>query len=185
MILFVVFSILYACRCGNAYVSSSRPTIKSTTATYRNVQPPPSRGDVFLQMSGKGFGAKATFKYAGDLRPGKASKALPVPKDIARPDYAVDGIPKLGRQKGDRLSVNIIILMVTCHFGCLVLGMPWDVTPQTKEDIERMRVAGRIAREVLDTAIRFSVYHIVLTIKFSELYLMPLTYKLWSIHDIM
>ena len=34
-------------------------------------------------------------------------------------------------------------------------GMPWDIVPQTKEDIERMRVAGRIAREVLDTAIRY------------------------------
>ena len=115
MMLLVVISLLYACRCGDAYVSSSRLTVVSTTATYRNVQPPASRGDVFLQMSGKGFGAKATFKYAGDLRPGKASKALPVPKDIARPDYAVDGIPKLGRQKGERLLVNIIIPIVICH----------------------------------------------------------------------
>jgi len=31
--------------------------------------------------------------------------------------------------------------------------MPWDVQVQTVEDIERMRVAGRIAREVLDIAV--------------------------------
>ena len=70
-------------------------------------------------------------------------------------------------------------------FGYLVLGMPWDVTPQTKEDIERMRVAGRIAREVLDTAIRFPTYRIIITMKFSELYFMLLKHKLRSIHDIM
>ena len=45
----------------------------------------------------KGFGAKASFNYAGPLRPGKMTKALPVPKEIVRPDYAGDGIPKTKR----------------------------------------------------------------------------------------
>jgi len=47
-----------------------------------------------------------------------------------RPDYAIDGKPKNK-----------------------IKGLPWDVEVQTKEDIERMRIAGRIAREVLDIAV--------------------------------
>ena len=102
--LFLIVSLLYACKFGDAYISSSRPAVVTTTATCRVVQLPHFRGGVFLEMSGKGFGAKASFTYAGDLRPGKASKAFPVPEDIARPDYAMDGIPKLGRQKGDQVN---------------------------------------------------------------------------------
>lgn len=48
-----------------------------------------------------------------------------------KPDYAVDGKPKTSKK-----------------------GMPWEIIPQTPEDIVRMRVAGRIAREVLDAAVR-------------------------------
>lgn len=54
-----------------------------------------------------------------------------VPPSIALPDYAKDGMPK--GKKG---------------------GMPWNVEAQTPEDIAKMRISGRIAREVLDTAIR-------------------------------
>lgn len=32
--------------------------------------------------------------------------------------------------------------------------MPWEIVPQTPEDIVRMRLAGRLAREVLDLAVQ-------------------------------
>jgi len=65
--------------------------------------------------------------------PGKAklSPTNTVPSTIMKPDYAVDGKPKASKK-----------------------GMPWEIIPQTPEDIARMRVAGRIAREVLDAAVR-------------------------------
>ena len=53
-----------------------------------------------------------------------------MPPTILKPDYALDGKPKNKKK-----------------------GMPWEIIPQTPEDIVRMRVAGRIAREVLDAAI--------------------------------
>jgi len=52
-----------------------------------------------------------------------------VPSTILRPDYADDGRPKA---KGSLL--------------------PWQVEVKTAEDIEGMRIAGRVAREVLDAA---------------------------------
>ena len=83
-------------------------------------------------MHGQGFGAGkvGTFKYTGSLRPGVVGPPLVIPASIKRPDYAKDGIPKAAKP-----------------------GLPWEIVPQTHEDIARMRVAGRIAREVLDIAV--------------------------------
>jgi methionyl aminopeptidase len=78
-----------------------------------------------------GFGAKPKSLYTGKLKPGKLSPTSKVPKGIARPDYAIDGKPKNAKE-----------------------GFAWTITPQTPEDIVRMEVSGRIAREVLDAAIR-------------------------------
>ena len=85
-------------------------------------------------MMSKGFGAmkKAAFQFSGKLTPGVLGPALDVPAAIMRPDYALDGIPKAKSR-----------------------GMPWEVFPQTPEDIAKMRISGRIAREVLDEAVRF------------------------------
>jgi len=85
-------------------------------------------------LMGKGFGAvkKPAFTYTGKLSPGTLGPALEVPAHIGRPDYAADGVPK-GPPR----------------------GLAWDIVPQTPDDIARMRVAGRIAREVLDEAVRF------------------------------
>lgn len=38
--------------------------------------------------------------------------------------------------------------------GQKIWGNPWDIKPQTPEDIMRMRIAGRMAREVLDAAVQ-------------------------------
>ena len=93
-----------------------------------------SRQGHFLLYGGGGFGApkKPAFKYTGPLKPGVVGPKLDVPITIQRPDYAKDGVPKLGANKGNL----------------------WDVKPCAEEDIPRMRKAGKIAREVLDSAIR-------------------------------
>jgi len=70
-----------------------------------------------------------TFPYTGSVRPGKQSPMRKIPSTILRPDYADDGRPKA---KGSLL--------------------PWQVEVKTAEDIEGMRIAGRVAREVLDAA---------------------------------
>mmetsp|Transcript_21681 Transcript_21681/g.27250 ORF Transcript_21681/g.27250 Transcript_21681/m.27250 type:complete len:367 (+) Transcript_21681:83-1183(+) len=87
-----------------------------------------------LNMVGKGFGApkkerKPKFKYTGTTVPGILSPTRKVPENILRPDYAADGVPKAKSPV-----------------------FPWDIEVKTEEDIEGMRVSGRIAREVLDIA---------------------------------
>lgn len=82
-------------------------------------------------LMGKGFGGKSTIQYSGALRPGKLSPKRDVPAHILRPDYALDGTPKKKKT-----------------------GLPWMIPPTPAEDIAKMRVAGRYAREVLDAAVR-------------------------------
>ena len=55
-----------------------------------------------IWMGGGGFGKpKApTFAYTGAITPGKVGPKLDVPSSIRRPDYAKDGVPKLGAEKG-------------------------------------------------------------------------------------
>ncbi len=74
------------------------------------------------------------FKYAGSIRPGLQSPKRSVPsfssgKKIIFPDYAVDGKPKA------RPTL-----------------FPWIIEVKKPEEIEKMRRAGRAAREVLDLA---------------------------------
>jgi len=71
-----------------------------------------------------------TFAYAGTIQPGNQSpqKVVDIPS-IMLPDYALDGVPK---KKGKNL--------------------PWIIEVKTPEEIEKMRAAGRVAREVLDCA---------------------------------
>jgi len=91
---------------------------------------PAARGGRPFCMGG-GFGAAArdTFKYSGKVRPGKQSPKRSVPKSISKPDYWKDGQPKA---RGPML--------------------PWQIQKKSEADIEGMRAAGRIAREVLDLA---------------------------------
>ena len=69
------------------------------------------------------------FRYAGAIRPGLQSpkRAVPDAGRIAFPDYAADGLPK--------------------HRPAL---FPWMIEVKTPAEIEKMRAAGRCAREVLD-----------------------------------
>lgn len=77
---------------------------------------------------GFGFGAPR-FKYTGDLRPGTLSPPRKVPTTLGKPDYWKDGRPK---GKAPRFA--------------------WDIRTLGDQDIEKMRVSGRLAREVLDIA---------------------------------
>lgn len=74
-----------------------------------------------------GFGMM--FPYAGSIRPGKQTPQRVVTQPgILLPDYAKDGNPK-------------------------AKSLPWGMVEVKKpEEIEKMRAAGRAAREVLDLA---------------------------------
>ena len=89
----------------------------------------------------KGFGGalkdlKAkSFEYTGTVLPGKQSPRRSVPRNsgIVFPDYAKDGVPK---------AVNPLF--------------PWLIEVKTEDEIAKMRIAGRAAREVLDIAGRMA-----------------------------
>jgi len=80
-------------------------------------------------MGGFGGTKRDSFPYTGKVRPGVQSPKRQIPSSIVKPDYADDGRPKA---RGPVL--------------------PWQVEVKSAKDIEGMRVAGRIAREVLDAA---------------------------------
>lgn len=79
----------------------------------------------------RGFGLKdiPRFKFTGKLRPGIVSLQRAVPDSIDKPDYWKDGRPKA---KLPRFA--------------------WEIEPLSADEIEKMRVSGRIAREILDIA---------------------------------
>jgi len=87
----------------------------------------------WTSMAAKGFGMRPRFKYTGKLQPGELSPTRTVPKEILRPSYAGDGIP---REPSPRA--------------------PWDIEVKSEADIEAMKVSGRLAREVLDIAGRMA-----------------------------
>ncbi|KAK4529335.1 hypothetical protein CCYA_CCYA01G0192 [Cyanidiococcus yangmingshanensis] len=83
--------------------------------------------------SGLGFAKPSNEGQARPLlRPGTVSPRRTVPAHIQRPSYVETGHPP----RSSRLFPR----------------MPWDIEVKTPEQIERMRKAGRIAREVLDIA---------------------------------
>uniref|UniRef100_A0A7S0NTS3 Methionine aminopeptidase n=1 Tax=Calcidiscus leptoporus TaxID=127549 RepID=A0A7S0NTS3_9EUKA len=116
--------------CRSALLLPAIASALSPRAGWRVPAPAASR----LCMMGGGFGTstKDTFKYTGKMRPGKRSAARKVPKKIPKPDYALDGVPKA---RGGGL-------------------LPWQIEKKSEADIAGMRVAGRVAREVLDAAVR-------------------------------
>eukprot|EP01107_Rhizomastix_libera_P016296 TRINITY_DN668_c0_g1_i2.p1 TRINITY_DN668_c0_g1~~TRINITY_DN668_c0_g1_i2.p1 ORF type:complete len:314 (-),score=90.84 TRINITY_DN668_c0_g1_i2:70-1011(-) len=71
------------------------------------------------------------FSFTGPLRPGVVSPMRSVPIGINRPDYADSGIPK-SEEEGRSSAIEV----------------------KSPEDIQKMRDAGRVAREVLDVASR-------------------------------
>ena len=89
---------------------------------------------------GGGFGGFATatvdpfakFPFAGEIRPGKQlPQRVVVDESIIKPDYADDGEPKRGK-----------------HAPLL----PWVIEVKTADEIEKMKAAGKLARDILDLA---------------------------------
>lgn len=82
-------------------------------------------------QAARGFATakKSSFPFTGKLRPGVVSPKRTVPSHILCPSYAVDGKPKKVRSR----------------------HLPEPTPPA---DIDLMRTAGRLAREVLDIAVR-------------------------------
>lgn len=108
----------------NKYVRFSTGQVLDQTAS--------SRRSHVINMQGKGFQIKMpSFAFTGKLRPGTLSPKKTVPEGIIRPDYVLTGKP-----------VRI------------ESGMPWEIKAKTADEIEKMKIAGRYAREVLDEAIR-------------------------------
>ena len=74
---------------------------------------------------------KSSFPYTGNILPGIISEQrIVADKKIVSPSYALDGIPK---EKSSAL-------------------LPWIIEVKTADEIEKMRAAGKLAREVLDLA---------------------------------
>jgi len=72
-----------------------------------------------------------SFRYSGTIKPGVQTPQKVVAEGdvITLPDYAGDGIPK-----------NVPRLL------------PWVIEVKKPDEIEKMRAAGKVAREVLDAA---------------------------------
>ena len=121
-----------------------------TTTLFMNKKKSSSSKKTVKKPSSQGFGAAVSasdaavkilgrndpfynFKFAGEVTPGIQSPQRVVSPDsgIVIPDYAADGIPKKG--KGGPL-------------------LPWIIEVKTPEEIEKMRAAGKLARDVLDMA---------------------------------
>mmetsp|Transcript_19230 Transcript_19230/g.46435 ORF Transcript_19230/g.46435 Transcript_19230/m.46435 type:complete len:441 (-) Transcript_19230:140-1462(-) len=74
----------------------------------------------------------ARFPFAGSIRPGQQSPQRVVASpDVVLPDYALDGRPKKGASSP---------------------LLPWVIEVKTPVEIEKMRAAGKLAREILDLA---------------------------------
>ncbi|CAM9528220.1 unnamed protein product [Ascophyllum nodosum] len=98
---------------------------KGFGATKKPTKKAGSQKEVVVKRSSSNTG----FDFTGPLRPGVQSARRSVPPEIMRPDYAVDGIPKAKPPM-----------------------LPWVIEVKKDSDIEGMKAAGRIAREVLDLA---------------------------------
>jgi methionyl aminopeptidase len=93
-------------------------------------------------QASKGFGGAAPlssgshplmdrFPYAGVIRPGQQTKQKVVTVDaIVKPDYAETGLPS-------RMDKPMF---------------PWMIEVKTVDEIEKMRAAGSLARDILDLA---------------------------------
>jgi methionyl aminopeptidase len=75
---------------------------------------------------------KSTFPYTGTVRPGKQSpQRVVLDESIVKPDYAQTGTPKAKSKAA---------------------AWPWMIEVKTPAEIEKMKAAGALARQVLDLA---------------------------------
>lgn len=95
----------------------------------KNSKTKASKSKIARPARGFGLHQIPRFHFTGKLRPGKVSARKEVSSSIPRPDYWKDGVPKARHPR-----------------------FPWDITALTDEEVEKMRVSCRMAREILDMA---------------------------------
>eukprot|EP00884_Botryococcus_braunii_P001642 jgi/Botrbrau1/11479/Bobra.0360s0006.1 len=89
--------------------------------------------DAWLYCTNRGAGRSRVmpaFNWTGPLRPYVISPTRTVPDHIPKPDYALTGVPKIEIESRQQKSVSI----------------------RTPKEIEKIRAACRLGREVLDKA---------------------------------
>lgn len=104
----------------------------SSSSTSSSQSPPQPQSSTKSTSGKKGFfldNLPLPFRYRGQLRPTDVSPQRTVPKDLKKPDYWSDGIPK-GK----------------------VPRFAWDIRTLGDDEISKMRVSCRMAREILDIA---------------------------------
>ena len=126
---------------GGSRTSSSYPLFINNKKKKSTNDNKPNNSKGFGSSGGGGFSSDtattlikpkttSNFQYAGTIRPGLQSPKRIVPSEkIVFPDYALDGVPK------NRPAL-----------------FPWVIEVKKADEIEKMRLAGRCAREVLDLA---------------------------------
>ena len=127
---------------GGSRTSSSHPLFMNKKKKKSTNDNKPNNSKGFGSSGGGGFSSDtatttlikpkttSNFQYAGTIRPGLQSPKRIVPSEkIVFPDYALDGVPK------NRPAL-----------------FPWVIEVKKADEIEKMRLAGRCAREVLDLA---------------------------------
>eukprot|EP00980_Cylindrotheca_fusiformis_P010252 scaffold2277_cov137-Cylindrotheca_fusiformis.AAC.7 len=108
----------------------NRSTTSSTALFMNNKKKSKKKGS---KSTGRGFGTavEKSFPYSGTVRPGTITpQRVVMDETIPLPDYALDGVPK---KKSNRL-------------------LPWVIEVKTPDQIEKMRAAGKLARDILDMA---------------------------------
>lgn len=95
----------------------------------KNSKTKPSKPKISRPARGFGLNPIPRFHFTGKLRPGTISEQKEVSSTIRRPDYWKDGKPKARDPR-----------------------FPWDIAALTDDDVEKMRVSSRMAREILDIA---------------------------------
>lgn len=120
-----------------ATTSTSTITSSQTSTTELYMNKKRSKKKKTSGGGGKGFAGSLkalqmnAFNYAGTVRPGKQSpqKIVVAENVLMFPDYAEDSIPKAKPQM-----------------------LPWIIEVKKPDEIEKMKAAGIVARQVLDAA---------------------------------
>ena len=111
----------------------------STTSAFTTTQTTQSSTQLWMnkkkaRSGGGGFGGASPkqdkFPYTGSVRPGVQSpQRVVLEESIVKPDYATSGRPSAAKPM-----------------------LPWLIEVKSAEEVEKMRKAGRLAREILDLA---------------------------------
>jgi hypothetical protein len=120
-----------------------------------------------MMIKGFGFGINKHFKYTGKIKPGRRSPKRDVPPHIMRPDYS--GVLVLLTWMCVCMYACMYVRLCVCRQACMCVcfascpvvdlcltedgkpkvGAQRSLIVKTPEEIEGMKVAGRLARYAL------------------------------------